>query len=159
MSSRFKEPWVWAVLVVVLDFLSKRLVLAHETALRAGIPVIGDLARFIYVRNSGSAMGLFPVGRTVLVAVSLLTAGFLAYLYHSTSAELKMRRVAMACILGGAVGNLIDRLFYGGKVVDFIDLGLGTHRFYTFNVADMGVTIGGVMLFLCLLLDGRDHHE
>ena len=61
----------------------------------------------------------------------------------------------MAAILGGAMGNLVDRIFYGGHVVDFIDVGIGTHRFYTFNVADMGVSVGGVVLFLCILLDGR----
>ena len=53
------------------------------------------------------------------------------------------------------MGNLVDRIFYDGLVVDFIDVGLGTHRFYTFNVADMGVSIGGALLFLCLLLEGR----
>ncbi len=157
--SRFKQPWLWAVLVLILDFASKRLVLVHQEALRARIPVIGDLARFAYVRNPGSAMGLFPVGRTVLVGVSLLTSAFLIYLYLTTPARLKVRKAAMACILGGAVGNLIDRIFYGGLVVDFIDLGIGSHRFYTFNVADMGVTIGGVILFLSLLLGGGDQHE
>jgi signal peptidase II len=61
----------------------------------------------------------------------------------------------MAAILGGALGNLIDRVFYNGLVVDFIDVGLGTSRFYTFNVADMGVTVGGAILFLCILLEGK----
>ncbi len=157
MPSRFRQPWLWTVLIVALDFISKRWVLAHETALRAKISVIGDLARFIYVRNPGSAMGLFPVGGRVLVGVSALTTVFLVYLYFSTPAHFKVRRAAMACILGGAVGNLIDRIFYGGLVVDFIDLGIGSHRFYTFNVADIGVTIGGVILFLCLLLEKREN--
>ena len=51
------------------------------------------------------------------------------------------------------MGNLIDRIFYDGRVVDFIDVGIGTNRFYTFNVADIGVTIGGALLFLCILLE------
>jgi len=157
--SRFRQPWLWAVLVLILDFVSKRLVLAHQEALRARLSIIGDLARFSYVRNPGSAMGLFPVGRAVLIGVSLATSIVLVYLYRVTPPGLKVRKAAMACILGGAVGNLIDRIFYGGLVVDFIDLGVGSHRFYTFNVADMGVTIGGVILFLCLLLDGRERRE
>jgi len=157
--SRLKQPWLWAVLVLTLDFISKRLVLAHEEALHARIHVIGDLARFAYVRNPGSAMGLFPVGRGILVGVSLLTTFFLFYLYRMTVPVLKVRKTAMAIILGGALGNLIDRIFYGGLVVDFIDLGIGNHRFYTFNVADMGVTIGGVILFLCLLLEGKQKHD
>ena len=151
------RPWLWAPGIFLLDFLTKRLVLAHDQALLAKIQIIGDWLRFIYVRNPGSAMGLFPVGRWVLVSISLLASGFLIYLYRATDSDLKLRRSALAAILGGAVGNLVDRFFYGGEVVDFIDIGLGTHRFYTFNVADMGVTLGGALLFLCILLEGR--HE
>ncbi|HPF71811.1 MAG TPA: signal peptidase II, partial [Candidatus Krumholzibacteria bacterium] len=153
MPSILRQPWLWAPLVLVVDFLSKRLVLENVDALRGRIRVIGDFARFIYVRNPGSAMGLFPVGRWALVGVSLGATVFIAWLYRTTPPELRVRRAALAAILGGAVGNLVDRIFYGGLVVDFIDLGIGTHRFYTFNVADIGVSVGGAVLFLCLLLD------
>ncbi|RKZ17524.1 signal peptidase II [bacterium] len=156
---RLLPPWVWAPLVLVVDFISKRLVLANEEALRAKVRVLGELARFIYVRNPGSAMGLFPVGRWVLVAVSLAAAVFLTWLYTTTEPALRVRRGAMAAILGGALGNLVDRVFYDGRVVDFIDLGVGSHRFYTFNVADIAVTLGGVVLFLCLLLEDRRGHD
>jgi signal peptidase II len=154
MGNRFIPTWVWAPLVLVVDFVSKRWVLANEAALRVKIEILGEFLRFSYVRNPGSAMGLFPVGRTVLVSISILASLFLVYLYVTTEPRLRVRRAAMAAILGGALGNLIDRLFYNGLVVDFIDVGIGTHRFYTFNVADMGVTVGGALLFLCLLLEG-----
>jgi len=159
MLSRILSPWMWAPLVFILDFVSKRAVLANEAVLRSKVTVIGDFLRFIYVRNSGSAMGLFPVGRMVLVGISLAASIFLIYLYRTTDPGLKIRRGAMAAILGGALGNLVDRIFYNGHVVDFIDVGIGTHRFYTFNVADMGVTVGGTLLFLCILLDGRHSHD
>ncbi len=159
MSSRFFPPWLWAPLVFILDFITKRAVLANETALRAKVSVIGDFLRFVYVRNPGSAMGLFPVGRTVLVGISVAASIFLIFLYRTTDPDLKIRRGAMAAILGGAMGNLVDRIFYGGHVVDFIDVGIGSHRFYTFNVADMGVSVGGVLLFICLLFDGRKSHD
>ena len=155
MLPRRPSPWLWAPLVLVLDFLTKRWALANEELLRAKIRVIGDFLRFIYVRNTGSAMGLFPVGRLVLIGVSVAATVFLVWLYRATDPRQRVRRAAMAAILGGAVGNLIDRIFYDGLVVDFIDVGLGDHRFYTFNVADMGVSIGGAVLFLCLLFDGR----
>ena len=116
---------------------------------------LGEFARFTYVRNPGSAMGLFPVGRWTLVGVSIAATVFIAWLYRTTPPRLAVRRGAMAAILGGALGNLVDRIFYGGLVVDFIDLGVGAHRFYTFNVADIAVSVGGAVLFLCLLLDGR----
>lgn len=155
MPRPLRQPWLWAPLVLVVDFVTKRLVLAHEETLRAKVNVLGEFARFIYVRNPGSAMGLFPVGRWALVGVSLAAVVFIVWLYRTTPARLRVRRAAMAAILGGALGNLIDRVFYGGLVVDFIDLGVGTSRFYTFNVADIGVSVGGALLFLCLLLDGR----
>ncbi len=159
MLSRILAPWIWAPLVFILDFVSKRAVLANEAALRAKVSVIGEFLRFVYVRNSGSAMGLFPVGRVVLVGISLAASIFLIYLYRTSDPRLKIRRGAMAAILGGAMGNLVDRIFYGGHVVDFIDVGIGTHRFYTFNVADMGVSVGGALLFLCILFDGRQSNE
>lgn len=155
MKRRRLPPWVWAPLVLAADLASKRLVLAHEAALRSRLEILGDFLRFIYVRNPGSAMGLFPVGRVVLVGVSIVAVGFLATLYRTTDPSQRLRRAAIAAILGGAFGNLIDRIFYGGLVVDFIDVGIGAHRFYTFNVADVGVSVGGVLLFLCLLLEGR----
>ena len=153
MLRHLRQPWLWAPLILVVDFVTKRLVLANEMALRGRIEVIGEFARFIYVRNPGSAMGLIPVGRWALVGVSILASLFIVYLYRTTDPVHRVRRAAMGAILGGALGNLIDRIFYDGLVVDFIDLGLGTNRFYTFNVADIGVSIGGVILFFCLLFE------
>ena len=155
MLSRFYAPWIWAPLILVTDFISKRLVLAGEAELRARIEVIGDFVRFIYVRNPGSAMGLFPAGRPFLIGFSLLAAVALVWLYRATDPARRLKRAATAAVFGGALGNLIDRVFYDGLVVDFIDIGIGPHRFYTFNVADMGVSIGGVLLFFCLLREGR----
>ena len=148
-------PWLWGPLVLGADFLTKRLVIAHADTLRGGVPLLGDLARLSYVRTPGAAMGLFHNGRWLLVAVSAGTSALLVWLYWRASPRQRRRRAAYAAILGGALGNLVDRVFYGGLVVDFLDLGWGPHRFYTFNVADMGVTLGGVALFLAVLGEGR----
>jgi signal peptidase II len=148
-------PWLWAPAVLLADFLSKRLVLAHSEALQARVEVLGTLLRFAYVRNPGAAMGLFPATRLFLIVISALASLFLLDLYRRTPLARRVRRAATAAILGGALGNLIDRIFYNGLVVDFIDIGIGPHRFYTFNVADMGVTLGGAVLFLSLLVEAR----
>jgi signal peptidase II len=148
--------WILGPLVLVVDYLTKLLVLANRDILMQRVEVIGDFARFIYVRNSGAAMGIFPGGRVFLVAVSLLMAVVLVFVWRKISPEKKLQRAALAAIWGGAVGNLIDRIFYDGLVVDFIDLGIGTYRFWTFNVADIGVSIGGTILFISLWRDG-DH--
>lgn len=155
MPQRPWRPWLWAPLVLVVDFVTKRLVLANVEALQGRIELLGDVARLAYVRNPGSAMGLFPVGRWVLVGVSAAAVVFLVYLYATSRPRRPVRLGALAAILGGALGNLVDRVFYDGLVVDFIDLGLGSHRFYSFNVADMGVSLGGLVLFLSLLREDR----
>lgn len=148
-------PWLWAPVVLLVDFAAKRMVLAHADRLLQHLDVIGGYARFTYVRNPGAAMGLVIGGRPLLIAVSVVAALALVLLYRHTSSLLRIRRCAVSAILGGALGNLVDRIFYDGLVVDFIDLGVGTHRFYTFNVADMGVTLGGLVLFLSLWREGR----
>lgn len=148
-------PWLWAPVLLLVDLATKRLVLAHAGRLSQHVEVLGEFVRFTYVRNPGAAMGLVIGGRTLLIGISLVAAVALVLLYRHTSRRLIVRRCAVAAILGGALGNLVDRIFYQGLVVDFIDLGIGTHRFYTFNVADMGVTLGGLVLFLSLWREGR----
>jgi len=148
-------PALWAPAVLAADFFAKRIVLAHAEALQQKVEVLGNLVRFTLVRNPGAAMGLFPVGRPVLIGVSILASVFLIFLFLRSNPRRCVRRGALAAILGGALGNLVDRLFYDGLVVDFIDLGIGASRFYTFNVADMGVTLGGTVLFLSLLRESR----
>jgi len=150
------HPWLWTPVVLLVDFVTKRLVLAHADQLMDHVAVIGSVARFTYVRNPGAAMGLVFGGRTLLIIISAVAAVALVLLYRHTAPRLAIRRCAVAAILGGALGNLVDRVFYDGLVVDFIDLGIGVHRFYTFNVADMGVTLGGLVLFLSLWREGRE---
>jgi len=149
--------WSLALIVLVLDFVTKRIVLANVDALIGRIEVLGDVLRMAYVRNPGAAMGLALGGRPFLIAVSIVATVLLIVLYRRTSPTMIVRRAAMAVVAGGALGNLVDRIFYDGLVVDFIDVGIGTHRFWTFNVADMGVTVGGAVLFLSLWRES--HHE
>ncbi|MBD3220161.1 signal peptidase II [bacterium] len=146
--------WLAATVILALDFVTKRLVLAHADTLRFDrVEVIGEFFRLAYVRNPGAAMGLTPFGRWSLVAISAGASVLLIWFLVVTPTGQRWRRLAMGLILGGAVGNLIDRVFYDGLVVDFLDFGLGSARFWTFNIADIGVSCGGVLLLLCLLSD------
>jgi len=152
------EAWLAAAFILVTDFVTKRLVLANIDTLRFDrVEVLGDFFRLAYVRNPGAAMGLTPFGRWVLVGISIAAAILLVWFLVATEPRMRWRRLAMGLILGGALGNLIDRVFYDGLVVDFLDFGIGVHRFWTFNVADIGVTCGGTLLLLCLL--GEEFHE
>lgn len=157
------EPWFWAAGIWVTDFVTKRLVLAHADLLRLErVEVLGDFFRLVYVRNPGAAMGLTPFGRWTLVTISALAVVLLCWFLVITETRWRWRRLAMGLILGGALGNLVDRVFYGGLVVDFLDFGIGAHRFWAFNVADMGVTCGGLLLLLSVLaedLRARRRHD
>lgn len=146
--------WMAAAVILVVDLITKRLVLAHADSLRFDrVEVLGDFFRLAYVRNHGAAMGLTPFGRWALVGISVGAAILLVWFLITTQPGHRVRRLAMGLILGGALGNLVDRVFYDGLVVDFLDFGIGVHRFWTFNVADIGVSCGGALLLLCLLAE------
>ncbi len=130
-------------------------------------PVIGDFLRITFIENPGMAFGIEVVdGKIFLTLFSIIASiGVLFYLYIMRHEKL-LFRLSLALILGGAIGNLIDRVFYGviygesslfhGKVVDFIDvdffnidfLGFQLHRFWVFNIADASVSIGLVLMLL-----------
>ncbi len=148
------EPWLWTAGIWIVDFVTKRLVLANAELLRAErIEVLGDFFRLVYVRNPGAAMGLTPFGRWTLVTISAVAVVALCWFLLTTATSHRWRRFAMGLILGGALGNLVDRVFYDGLVVDFLDFGIGASRFWAFNVADMGVTCGGLLLLVTVLLE------
>ncbi|HAP35167.1 MAG TPA: signal peptidase II [Bacteroidetes bacterium] len=129
------------------------------------IPVFGDFLRITFIENPGMAFGIEVVdGKIFLTMFSIAASiGILFYLYLMRSEKL-LFRLSLALILGGAIGNLIDRVFYGviygesslfhGKVVDFIDadffnidfLGFQLSRFWVFNIADASVSIGVLLM-------------
>src|SRR4051794_595426 len=140
----------WAVVTAICaaDVLTKWWA---ESALRPqGFPrgVAGDWLRLTLVYNPGAAFGL-NVGehsRWVFMALTVIALAILGRLYLSTRDGDLPRSVALALVCGGALGNLIDRVRSGRGVVDFIDIGVGATRWPTFNVADMAVSTGAVML-------------
>jgi signal peptidase II len=135
--------WGLATAVLVADFWTKRWVL-DALAPVGTLPVIGDLVRFSYVRNSGVAFGLFADRGMPFGWVSLVALGIVLWLAFRPSARRWPRPVALGLILGGATGNMIDRVRWG-SVVDFIDVGFGTFRWWVFNVADSAITVGVVL--------------
>lgn len=132
---------------LVLDIATKRWALAN---LVPGMPqdVVGDWLRWTLAFNRGAAMG-FHLGewsRPVLTLIGVVMLVILWRLYRATAAEHRFQILLLAFITSGAIGNLIDRVRWTRGVVDFIDVGIGTTRFWTFNVADMGISVGAVLL-------------
>jgi signal peptidase II len=138
--------------IVGIDQWSK---LAIERAFMLGesLVLIPGFVNLTYVRNPGVAFGLFAdfAWRWRLpffVLVALISAWLLVKIYREAGHFLP-GRLALGLILGGAVGNFIDRLRYGA-VVDFIDVGVASYRWPTFNVADSGISVGTAILLLAL---------
>jgi signal peptidase II len=137
-----------AGVVLALDLWTKR----WATATLAGqpsVPVIGELVRFTYTRNPGVAFGIgnhFPFPYYLF---SIAAALLILYLFFRQRVPSTARRLALALILGGALGNLVDRVT-AGEVVDFIEIGWSRWHWPVFNVADSAVTIGVVLFALAL---------
>lgn len=152
MSGKARWFWPLAIALLVTDCATKR---AAESRLDLGVPrpVVGETVRFTLAYNTNAAMGI-PVGgesgRLVLSVLSLAALIVLGVLYHRTRRADRLRVIGVALVAGGALGNLLDRLRSAAGVVDFIDVGVRDVRFWTFNVADMGITIGAVLLMLAL---------
>jgi len=131
--------------VVVADQVTKALV-RREIPLHDSVPVIPGVLNLVHVRNTGAAFGFlndvhFP-GKTAVVALVATGALIAIALYAArVSSHERLARPGLALIIGGALGNLVDRLFIG-SVVDFVDVVILTWHFWAFNVADAAITVG-----------------
>ena len=140
-----------AAVVIILDIWTKALVLAR-IELHEAIPVIPNFFQLVHVRNTGAAFGIGANAGSRLVPL-LLNAGAIAvfcvvvvYALRSPVTD-RVLQTGLHLILGGAVGNLLDR-FRFGYVVDFLDVYIGNHHWPAFNVADSAICIGIALLFL-----------
>jgi signal peptidase II len=158
-----KSRWFWPILgtLILADCSTKELV---ETALSGNPgphPLMGEWLRVTLAYNPGAAMNLSFGAASRVVFGGFAVAAILALLllYRRTAPEARLRAAALALVAGGAMGNLLDRLRSPLGVVDFIDVGIGDARFWTFNVADVGVTVGAVLLALVLWRDEKPRAE
>lgn len=150
---KIKARVFWPLLLGLLlaDCSSKRI--AEETlTLHSPREVMGDVVRFTLAYNPGAAFGINvgSASRVVFTVLTLVALVALIGMYRSTPASQRVQVAALALVTGGALGNLFDRLRGASGVVDFIDVGVGSTRFWTFNIADAGITIGAILLAISL---------
>ncbi len=140
--------WSVAVTVLVADVVTKAVAERMLLPRYSVREVFGDWVQFRLVYNPGAAFGLYlgEYSRWIFLVLTLLALVVLYQLYRATRPGDTTRVVALGLVCAGAVGNLIDRIRSANGVVDFIDVGVGALRWPTFNVADMGVSIGAFLL-------------
>ena len=150
-----KSRWFLSLAPVVLvaDAVTKRV--ADERLQPPHVPheVLGEFVRFTLTYNPGAAfsMSLGDHSRWGFTALTFVMLGVLGYIYRTVERTDAWQGAALGLVTGGALGNLVDRLRWDRGVVDFIDVGVGDVRFWTFNVADAGVTVGAILLALVML--------
>jgi signal peptidase II len=137
--------------VLILDVGTKALVQEHFVLYQQA-DVIGEYVRLTYIYNPGAAFGIHlgEHSRIIFLVLSIAALGALVGMYWFTPVADRLRLTAIALTCGGAIGNLIDRVRSESGVVDFIDLGVGNIRWPVFNVADIAVTTGAIILALSL---------
>lgn len=148
--------WGAVIVVVLLDILTKYVV-EHTLPVMEPRRIIGDAVRFTLVYNPGAAfsMSLGAYSRWIFGSFAVIALYILWRLYRQSAPGDRLRSLALGLAWGGAAGNLCDRLRGAKGVVDFIDIGAGRVRFWTFNVADSAVTVGAILLAWVLWHEDR----
>lgn len=153
MRERRLEIWV-PLVILALDQLTKAIVRA-TLPLHASVPIVPGFMDLTHVRNTGAAFGLlstadFPFKTVVIAFIAAAALVGVAMYAKSLAHHHVAARLGLALIIGGAAGNLIDRIV-AGSVVDFVDVYWRTYHFWAFNVADSAITIGVAIMILDML--------
>lgn len=150
-----KASWFWSLcaLVTVTDVVTKRVAERALQPMHVPHEIVGDVLRFTLTYNPGAAfsMSLGEYSRWGFTIMATVVLVVLIRSLRTTDDDDRWQAAALGLVSGGAIGNLLDRLRHVHGVVDFIDIGIGSVRFWTFNVADMGVSIGAIMLIIAML--------
>ena len=146
-----------ALAILIADQVTKALVVAN-LELGQRVRVLGDVVQVWHAQNSGAAFSLFQGGSFVFLVVSVLSIGMVAYFHRSLRAQGPWLHLVLGVILGGTLGNFIDRLRQG-YVTDWLSVGIGDTRWPTFNVADSSIVVGIGILVLYLFLAHPDRRE
>ena len=136
--------------MLILDWGTKWLVNTYITQMTEVIPIIPGFFNLRHDRNTGAAFGVLAGHRFLLILITIIALVFI-FAYYLRFRESRWMQVSLGFLLGGAIGNFIDRL-YLGEVIDFLQFGIASQRLFwpTFNVADISVCIGAGMLIVYL---------
>ena len=135
----------FSAIIVIADQISKSII-KYSMHLYESIHVIPGFFHLTYVVNKGMAFGIdLPIGIGIFSFLSIIISCFLVFILWRERENILLVRIALALILGGAIGNLIDRILFS-EVVDFLDFMIGDYHWYIFNIADSAVTVGIILM-------------
>lgn len=148
--------WPAMAVIIVLDLATKRWA-EGGLMLYEPVPILGDFLRWRLIYNPGAAFGLHlgPWSRWIFLVIAVVAFVVLYRMSREGPRGDRVRHLALGAVAGGALGNLVDRVRGPQGVVDFIDVGLAATRWPTFNVADIGVSCGAVILAISLWREDR----
>lgn len=155
MSSSSRLRWLWLTLVVVLLDRATKAWFEARTIEGWRHEVIHNLIYLVHSKNPGMAFGALadsasPMTRVMLIAGSLAVIGVLAWLLVAGKTGSSVGNAGLALLLGGAAGNVADRIAHGA-VTDFFEVWLGSYHYPAFNVADSAITVGAVLMLVDVL--------
>jgi len=147
-----------SVFCVLIDQITKTLVRSYMT-LYESIPLLPNFFHLTFITNDGMAFGInIPGGIYIFSSISFIFTIVLVWYLWQIRNQIFRYRLGIAFILGGAVGNLIDRLLFG-EVTDFFDFMIGSHHWYIFNFADAYVTIGMFIIMYDSFMENRKNNN
>ena len=146
-----------ALLIIILDQFTKWIVVQNMT-LQERIPIIENFLYMTSHRNKGAAFGILQGQMWLFYIVTIVVVVFVIYYFEKYAKEQKLHAISLSLILGGAIGNFIDRVFRQ-EVVDFIDVYIFTYDFPIFNVADMALVVGVGLMLIFVFIEDRKARE
>ncbi|MBU6365329.1 MAG: signal peptidase II [Gemmatimonadetes bacterium] len=152
LTAATRPFWMVVAAIVAADLATKLWAVEALAPRHVPHPVIGDVFRFTLTYNPGAAFGMHlgAFSRWIFAGLSVVIVTMLLRVTRDVVRQSRLAAVGVPIVVGGALGNLLDRIRVRDGVVDFIDIGVGSVRFWTFNLADTAVTIGAVCLVIAL---------
>ena len=142
---------ILSIVFLIIDVVSK-LIVSNLMNVHDSIVVIKDFFYITYVRNTGAAWSMFAGKTWLLIIVSLVIIGVICFYIYKNKPKTKIEIVGYSLVLGGAIGNFLDRVIYG-YVIDFFDFYIFGYNYPIFNVADIFIVIGVLILVICVWRD------
>lgn len=146
-----RNKTIIGIIIICIDQLTKNLVQVFD----ADVNIINNFLRIKYVQNTGAAFSMFKGHTTILILVSIVLL-VLVYNLMFSYKETKLNNLSFGLIIGGIIGNLIDRIFFQ-CVRDFIDINI--FNFPIFNIADMAIVFGIVLLLISSFMEEKNEHS